>query len=253
MCPLNDSEVRCFLDSWFSDTSVAEQLERSINSHENLCELKRLPLFLSLLAELWSHKTSLPISIYQLYEEATDLLLGDWDHQRAVFRQNIYEKPLKRLFLTKWAAACLSRQTLSLSVPAFMKSFSRLATPWSIETTDTYHILTELEQASGLLHHISRGDQWTFSHRSLMDFFAARMLVVAEQHEIEKELRSCKDIKNWIPSLALAISALQQSSEANKLTSIVSQLFSPMAQREIKLLAQKNGNLFSSQSKPTHS
>jgi energy-coupling factor transporter ATP-binding protein EcfA2 len=234
--PLSGREITTFLQNWFSDSTAAAHLGRVIASNSTMKALAERPLFLSLFAHLWEHSASAPLTPFKLYEAAVELLLGRWDLQRGVYRNNNYDASLKRACLSKWAVASLQRQRSSLTLSDFIEALADSSFR-SLSANVIAEVVNEIESSSGLLNRVAQ-DEWTFCHRSFLEFFCAKAVVEAPFNDISEQIKGSNQPNDWLPILAMLASEKNETTWNEKLGAILS-LFTQEQRRRVLMLADE--------------
>ena len=94
MAEFNDSQVKAYINNWFTSTSdprrhqIAKQCWQALNrrQHEATKELSRNPLLLTLLCMVYDDLRYFPRNRINLYEKALNIFLKKWDAEKHIRR-----------------------------------------------------------------------------------------------------------------------------------------------------------------------
>ena len=200
LAPFSDAQIERFVDNWYAHTSAlrdkkqdaqgnAELLKRAIASNPRLRELAERPLLLTLMASLhaWRGGT-LPDKRAELYAEAVDLLLEQWENPKTLFDREgkLIKNPpgLARLFnvdrdklrslLDELAFNAHARQTdlqgtADIPENELVTGLLKLNPETGLNPVE---LMNYLSQRAGLL--IPHGvGVYTFPHRTFQEYLAA--------------------------------------------------------------------------------
>jgi len=203
LAPFSDGQIRRFVISWYRHLATqrhlneqdaqgrAQLLQQAIDRNERLQELAERPLLLTLMASLHAwHGSHLPEKREELYAEAVDLLLYQWERQRIVRDQNGKESMQRSL--AEWLKVDRDkvRRVLNRLAYEVHSSQPEMVGTADIAQTDLISglvaisanpdpdpnaeaLLVEyLEHRAGLL--LARGEGvYTFPHRTFQEYLAA--------------------------------------------------------------------------------
>lgn len=174
----------------FSDSKIAEwscqRLYESKNKswkvffsrlkdNQDCLTLTRNPLLLSLAVSQFSRHSITPYNKSDLFEDFISTLIERWDSARGVNRSDeSWSAPQQKLYY-------LSKLSYDLASAGKMTFSGYEYSQWLKNTQEDvpyYKILTALGEHTGLINNM-RDDEWTFSHRSLMEYLTAYYLVKA--------------------------------------------------------------------------
>ena len=89
----NDEQIKTFIDNWFAgEDKTAGECWEQLNEAENepIKELAAIPLLLALLCITYHKRLDFPRSRSELYKEAIDALLKEWDSSRRIRAVFVY-------------------------------------------------------------------------------------------------------------------------------------------------------------------
>jgi energy-coupling factor transporter ATP-binding protein EcfA2 len=206
MQPLSERDIETFANSWFDDNEQRGRFLKVVTQTPELRALASRPLFLSMLAHLWASREAIPYGLYQLYEKATDLLIGRWDIEKGVMRRQRFDSSLKKWVLSLIGLDMLRRHDFDLTFDKLRDAAAEAGDPATIA-----EIVAEIESASGVLRRTDL-DSWGFAHESFLEFFAAKRLMDLP-FEIWREILSgASQRRTTLETFALAASALPKRS-----------------------------------------
>ncbi|MGB0385186.1 MAG: SUMF1/EgtB/PvdO family nonheme iron enzyme [Ardenticatenaceae bacterium] len=200
LAPFTEGQISRFVTSWYAHLATqrhlnaqdaqgrAQLLQWAIERNERLQELAERPLLLTLMASLHAwHGSHLPEKREELYAEAVDLLLYQWERQRTVRDQSgkeIMQPSLAewlkvdrdevRKLLNQLAYEAHSSQpdmvgTADLPQMRLIKGLLDISPDRKIQLLELTHYL---EHRAGLL--LARGEGvYTFPHRTFQEYLAA--------------------------------------------------------------------------------
>jgi energy-coupling factor transporter ATP-binding protein EcfA2 len=212
ICPLRDSDVKKFIRGWFSDPADSTGLNDVLEQNKSLRELVRRPLFLTLLAYVWNKSSLAPVNIWELYKRAVELLLGEWDINRGIFRTQRFPRSMQSDVLSWCGAEFVARSSHSLTTEELIDCLKTNAITEDSSTTDLLSVLEDSELVSCLLNRVSL-DQWAFVHQAFAEYFAAIFLLSAEQGVVTSKIAKSRSQASWIPVIKLALSSDKKAKE----------------------------------------
>lgn len=212
ICPLRDSDVKKFIGGWFSDPAESAGLNDVLEQSKSLRELVRRPLFLTLLVYVWNKSSRAPVNTWELYRRAVDLLLGEWDINRGVFRTQRYPRSLQSDVLSWCGAEFIARSSPSLTTEELIECLRANALTENYSTTDMLNVLDESELISCLLNRVSL-DRWSFVHQAFAEYFAAIFLLSAERGIVTSKIANSRSQAGWLPVIRLALSSDTKAKE----------------------------------------
>ena len=199
-------QMICFIHRWYANSPEldedhkkhrADKLQNAILKRENLTELAKRPLLLSLIAYLHANRHGLPERRADLYEQLLVLLVGEWErvrfsaddaqtaleqHQASLSEylhigQDSIREVLERLAFRAHASQGPGQQgTADISADDLTKELSRTARK-SGKKIDPYEISIFLCDRVGILYQRGGANEldavYTFPHRSFQEYLAA--------------------------------------------------------------------------------
>lgn len=182
------AQVNTFVRKWFNykDSYKAQLFLQELNEKFSIKELATNPLLLTLLCLVFEESAKFPKNRSEVYEEAVDILLKQWDSQRNIERDQIYKKlSLKRkedlLSYIAWKTFergdyFFKRRDVEQYIAEYL---SNLTDSESGETTlelDSKALLKSIEAQHSLLVERTR-DIYSFSHLAFHEYFTARSII----------------------------------------------------------------------------
>lgn len=180
MADFDANQIQKFVTQWFGDEDKQRKLflsELAKSESEGLRELARVPLLLALLCLAFESTLRLSQRRVELYRDALDALLRDWDDDRDITRDEVYSglsKGRKKRMLAEVAAETfkdsqyfIPQDTLTRKFEGFM---SRLDPPQEV---DGENMLRAIIAQHGLLHERAHRF-YSFAHLTFQEYFAAQ-------------------------------------------------------------------------------
>ena len=205
----NDDQIQTFINRWFAeDEKTAGECWEQLNEagNEPIKELAAIPLLLALLCITYHKRLDFPRSRSELYKEAIDALLKEWDSSRRIRREEAYKKlSLKRkenllshLAYQTFTAGqyFIPQQDVERQIATYIQHFPDAQD--DMLDPDSQAILKAIESQHGLIVERARGI-YSFSHLTFQEYFTARYIVenqgklslptLVEQHLLNKQWR----------------------------------------------------------------
>lgn len=185
-------QVSAFVRKWFShDLPKGEKFLNALNSelHLNLQELSQNPLLLGLLCLVFDKSSSFPANRAEIYRDAIDGLLSEWDSQQGVRRDKIalgFSSSVERGLLSMIAfdyfqkgEIFFDQDDLARQVVRFLEQL--LGNNQKLDGTE---IVKSIDEQHSLLTkralHI-----YSFSHLTFQEYFTAQYVI---DHSSEENL-----------------------------------------------------------------
>ncbi|MCA0239169.1 MAG: NACHT domain-containing protein [Bacteroidetes bacterium] len=93
MADFNEAQIEQFIRNWFhAEPEVGKECWEKLQKSPQLKELASVPLLLTLLCIVYNRSNNFPPNRANLYEEAIDALLRDWDATRRISRDDVYKQ-----------------------------------------------------------------------------------------------------------------------------------------------------------------
>ena len=228
----NLGQMHAFVRKWFrEDKDLAKQFWQEFVREESdgLRELGRVPLLLALLCLGYSKTRTFPRRHVELYEEALDALLQQWDESRNIQREEIYQTlslDLKHQLLAKLAATYFQEgqyffkeDDIAARIVTYLDNIS---TAPSDQRSDKYtadskfldlngsRILRAIETQHGVLVERARHIH-TFAHLTFQEYYTARYVVENVTKGTIQRLMTHIDDDRWREVFLLVASLLPQA------------------------------------------
>ncbi len=92
MADFNKAQIKDFIRNWFhEEPKSAQHCWKKLQETQPLLEMASVPLLLTLLCITYNRRRNFPVNRAELYEEAIDALLRDWDATREITRDEVYK------------------------------------------------------------------------------------------------------------------------------------------------------------------
>lgn len=180
----NDNQISQFIQNWFHENQkTSEECWQKLQKSPQLKELASVPLLLTLLCIAYDRSNSFLPNRSNIYEEAINVLLREWDETKPLERDVIYKQlSLKRkeaMFARiAWGVLTeniyfIPEQVLIKQIEKFLESLTGLNTEEN--APDGKAILESIEAQHGIF--IERAKQvHSFAHLSFQEYFTAKYI-----------------------------------------------------------------------------
>lgn len=195
---LNEQEIVRILNNWGPDMTAEkspEQLMQILRDQPHIMSLARNPLLLSIIVYLYNYSLyDLPVTRSEFYRQATDFLLGQWHKERNKYQARDKKRVLQQLALKMTDRDFPEKDGRCVDYQSALSQIRTSISELGLSHADPREFLDEIVERSGLLVPISDGEQYTFAHLTIQEFFAAGALVTNEEGILKRfEL----DIDTW--------------------------------------------------------
>ncbi|HUM70356.1 MAG TPA: hypothetical protein PLK31_16100, partial [Chloroflexota bacterium] len=231
MADFNEGQMKTFVFRWFQhDMAQRDACWEALKADHNksLRELAQVPLLLSLLCLTYEKRNEFPQERDEIYKEATDALLNDWDASRRIkrgrefVRENaVYEnltlkhkqKLLAHVAYQSFADGqyFIKVEDLAQMIEAFLQGVPKLQ---EVEL-DGVEILRVMEAQHGIF--VERAHTiHSFSHLTLQEYYAARYIVENEADGTLPRLMQNVGDKRWREVFLLTAGMLSDATDFGK-------------------------------------
>ena len=220
MADFDDEQMEYFIDHWFAhDEAKRVDCKKSLLKDEEtkaVRELAQVPLLLSLICVVFEETGEIPARRHELYEEATDALLVEWDASRLIARDPIYEGlsfDHKKGLLAHIAFKTFEKGDYFLpekEVISLIEAYLKLIL--GLEKTDGKKILQAMEAQHGIFVERARRIH-SFSHLTLQEYFAAQYIVDNEKRGMVTQLMTHVGDDRWREVFKLTAGMLDNATE----------------------------------------
>lgn len=185
----DDEKIKYFATKWFNNKSVkATDFIKQINQNDNkrIKELATNPLLLTLLCVVFEELETFPTNRSELYKEALDVLLKQWDEEQGIERGKIYKNLLtknKEDLLSKIAfytfESCnyfFKQEVAEHYILEYLRNLPNANQDLKELEIDSEAVLKSIEAQHGLL--VERAKRiYSFSHLSFHEYLTAKKIV----------------------------------------------------------------------------
>lgn len=221
----NEIQVKNFVENWFvavkssspeNGMANAKQFLERIQFPKNkqIRELAVTPILLNLACVVFQDRLDFPSKRSDLYEEALDILLKNWDKKRGIQRDEVYEKlllPHKKKLLIQVAAATFETgdyffksEKVQKLIAEYLQNLTDSNQDKNQLKLNSEAVLKSLEAQHGLL--IERANKiYSFSHLTFHEYFTAKFFI--DNSDWEKLLDNLTD-KRWREVFLLTVQSL---------------------------------------------
>jgi len=185
MADFNEKQIEQFIINWFhSEGVIGRECWNKLNRYPQLKELASVPLLLTLLCITYNRSNDFPPNRANLYEEAIDALLRDWDASRRITRDVVYQQlsmSRKKSMFSRIAWGTFTEsiyfipeRTLCKQIEKFIEHLPGFK-PEEIDV-DSHAILKSIEAQHGIF--VERAKRvHSFAHLTFQEYFTAKYIV----------------------------------------------------------------------------
>jgi hypothetical protein len=215
MADFDANQIQKFVAQWFGGESEQQksflsELEKS--ESEGLLELARVPLLLALLCLAFESTSRLSQRRVELYKDALNALLSDWDDAHNIKRDELLSKESKRQMLAEVAAKTFKDSQYFIREETLARSFEgfllRLDPP---QAADGEIVLRVIIAHHGLL--LERAHRlYSFAHLTFHEYFAAQYYADRAPHGLAGLIQHFTESR-WYEVFLLTAAQLQDAQE----------------------------------------
>lgn len=185
MADFNEAQIEQFIRNWFhAEPEVGKECWEKLQKSPQLKELASVPLLLTLLCIVYNRSNNFPPNRANLYEEAIDALLRDWDATRRISRDDVY----KQLSITRkksmfariaWGTFTenmyfVPERILSKQIEKYIEHLPGFK-PEELDV-DSQAVLKSIEAQHGIF--VERAKKvHSFAHLTFQEYFTAKYIV----------------------------------------------------------------------------
>ncbi len=186
---LDDEQIKEFATKWFKNKSVKATdfiKQTNQNSNKRIKELATNPLLLTLLCVVFEELETFPTNRSELYKEALDILLKQWDEEQGIERRKIYKNLLiknKEDLLSKIAfytfESCnyfFKQEVAEHYILEYLRNLPNANQDLKELEIDSEAVLKSIEAQHGLLVERAKGI-YSFSHLSFHEYLTAKKII----------------------------------------------------------------------------
>lgn len=168
----DQQQMRAFIEHWFGpdDPNKAAAMVKAVKENENIAQLARNPLLMTIIAVIYEEDRKLPQGRAALYERSVDVLLSRWDKAKKLKNRFLLEK--KVFFLRKLAYENHGLNRRTMSIKDIMETIAGHAGRLGLNKKEYGPFLDEIWQRSYLLRQVAV-DTYDFLHLSFQEYFTA--------------------------------------------------------------------------------
>lgn len=237
IAPFNHDQIAKFATKWFYDRSdSATPFLNELHHHDNLLELAQTPLLLTLLCLTFEELNAFPQNRAELYKEAFEVLLRKWDDTRRISRDEFYGKlslQRRRQLLEAIAYQTVedgelffTTEMISRRIAMFLARLPE--TRSTVTTDDGESVLKAIVAQHGILSERAAGI-YAFSHKTFLEFFAARHVVESGRRDTFPILASRLHDRQWREIFLLTAGLIGDADEL--IRHMAKQATAPLASR----------------------
>jgi predicted NACHT family NTPase len=185
MADFSPKQQESFIQNWFDGhPDLAKRCWDDLRESKQLSEMAAVPLLLTLLCIAYNRRKSFPANRAELYEEAIDALLRDWDATRDIRRDAVYKQlsmKYKKSMFARIAWGTFKENMYFIPERILTKQIERYIQnlpgfkPEELEP-DSHAVLRAIEAQHGIF--VERAKKiHSFAHLTFQEFFTAKHLV----------------------------------------------------------------------------
>lgn len=222
MADFNKNQKKKFIQNWFhGNPKTALHCWEKLKGSPQLNEMASVPLLLTLLCIAYNRRKDFPANRAELYEEAIDALLRDWDATRDIERDEVYkhlsQKYKKSMFARiAWGTFgenmyFIPERTLTRQIEQYIKNLPGFKPEES--EPDSYTVLKAIEAQHGIF--VERAKKvHSFAHLTFQEYFTAKYIVDSTREDsletlVNKHLYDDK----WLEVFSLTAEMLDDADE----------------------------------------
>ncbi|HEY9656846.1 MAG TPA: NACHT domain-containing protein, partial [Allocoleopsis sp.] len=188
--PFTQKQTEHYIETWFTnaqkslkDQSIsASGLIKALRERPQLAGLAQNPLLLSLICSLYQrNQLTLPARRSQIYEQAVNCMLGEWNQTRPDFDDDRTTAKIRLLeelayYFTSEGQEVFDYEDLYNWVESYLEDGDA---PRDLRDAKTGELIAELSEEDGILQKLYRDksdDQYLFLHRTFQEYFTASYL-----------------------------------------------------------------------------
>jgi predicted NACHT family NTPase len=174
--PLTTEQIEIISDKWLGKGSkFIEEL-----NNKPYTDLANRPIFLTLLMILYAKYKYLPTKPSEVYEDATQLIVKEWDDHRDIIRNSKYgdfnvKNKLRFLSEVSYLLTYEIKQKVFTS-NHLKKIYIQISEKYGLPSNEMDKVVSEVESHTGIIVE-STYKHFEFSHLSIQEFLCAQHLV----------------------------------------------------------------------------
>lgn len=222
MADFNDKQIEQFIRKWFSgEPQTGQECWMKLQSSPQLKEIGSVPLLLTLLCIVYNRSNKFPPNRANLYEEAIDALLRDWDATRRITRDEAYRELSlirKKSMFARIAAGTFVENQYFIPERLLVKqiqNFIQHLHGFTEENLsfDSTAILKSIESQHGIFVERAKGVH-SFAHLTFQEYFTAKYIVDnAREGSLENLIEKYLYNDNWQEVFILVSGMLDSADE----------------------------------------
>ncbi|BAZ51502.1 putative signal transduction protein containing Nacht domain [Nostoc sp. NIES-4103] len=224
-------QIADFVEKWFLSVvnyspvkaqTLAHKFMQKLELAENqqILELASTPLLLNLICLFFKLLEDFPIKRCELYKQALDLLLINWDEARGIKRDQVYPdfSLLNKIKLLSHIAAVSLTQgnyfqpetKIRQTIAEYLRSLSNATTDTDALELESAAVLKAIAVEHGILIERGRGI-YSFSHLVFHEYFAAREFMTNTTNQTSQTFVNYLKAKSWYNVFLLSAEMLNSA------------------------------------------
>ncbi len=172
ICPLTEEQIVEFSEKWLADVTKADNLLTQLRASPYWDTAIR-PLTIAHLCALFERENRIPEKPKSIYKKIIQLLLEDWNNQRAIERVSQYgnfDSYRKYDFLSNLAYEITINWGLSVFNTEHIEiAYKILSDDFNLPKKEAAKVVKEIESHNGLIIQVGQ-DSYEFAHLSLQEY-----------------------------------------------------------------------------------
>lgn len=190
ICELDDSQIKLFIQKWFSDKEIAKKVYSEIIDSPFRDTLAK-PLTIAHLCAIYERYGRIPEKPKTLYKKIVTLLIEEWDSQRSIKRKSQYanfDTDRKYDFLCNLAYYLTTElERITFTKEEFKIAYKATCVNFNLPILESEKVALELESHTGLF--LQTGyEEFEFAHKSIQEYLCAEYIVRLPQIPFSKSL-----------------------------------------------------------------
>lgn len=196
LADFTDDQIKRFVNSWFGAGKPKAKLYwKQLSENKPVKELASVPLLLTLFCIAFDRNMELPRNKAELYEDAVDALLREWDGTRSIKRDEIYRRLSARRKESMFSQIAVDtfkeveffipHNVLEGHIARFIENLP--GADQEMVEPDSKVILKAIEAQHGIFVERANGI-YSFSHLTIQEYFTAKYIVDNDKRDTLEEL-----------------------------------------------------------------
>lgn len=226
MADFNEEQIEKFILNWFhAELKTGQECWQKLQNSPQLKELASVPLLLTLLCIAYNRSNNFPSNRANLYEEAIDALLRDWDASRRITRDEVYKQlgiTRKKSMFARIASGTFMENMYFIPESILTKQIERYIEhlpgfkPEELDV-ESEVVLKSIEAQHGIF--VERAKKvHSFAHLTFQEYFTAKYILDNAKNEVvpinfEKLVNNHLHETRWREVFLLVVGMVDEADE----------------------------------------